>query len=102
MSVVCSNIKCPLCKYDPPSGLENVFILNCKTFEEDFTCAKCGFSQTTEVIERDGNSFWRETYTYPMDETGKVLRPPDDGLIERTTACGVRPESGLRGLKPPP
>lgn len=68
--VTSEDVICPAC--GEASGDND---LNTTTSEKDFVCRNCGFAYTSSIIERNGKRFWREVYTMPMTQDGKVIRP---------------------------
>ena len=87
MSTVNTNTPCPLCGETVGSEEFDNTIVNCRTREQDFVCGnpKCGFANFQKIKHFGGRPFWLETTHYPMNDNGKVLRPP-----EPPTAAGVK------------
>jgi hypothetical protein len=94
MSIIDTGRSCPLCGktvgvIEDGETIAGNTTFNCRTNEQEFVCGdpKCSFAWFQEIKHINGRPFWVETSHYPMDENGKVLRPP-----EPPTAARVKKE----------
>ena len=70
MTVVISDGNtCPICEI-PAATSE----LDTNSNEMDIYCTHCGYSATTEIVERFGARYWKEERQFPLDENGVVQR----------------------------
>jgi hypothetical protein len=84
MSSVSGNVPCPVCKKEfapcTPEAGPNYF-MDCRTGEQWLVCGDpaCGYCYSNGVVEINGKLFWKEEIWFPMDKSGKVLRPKVGG-----------------------